>query len=63
MQYLRVKDLAVELRRGEIRHRSSRQVTHVCMHRVGRRDAKHSGAFFTISWWFDCKADFFATQD
>lgn len=42
-QYLRVVDLGVEIRRGELRHRSSRQVQFSCMHSTGIKGATHSG--------------------
>jgi hypothetical protein len=42
-QYLRVVDLGVEIRRGEIRHRSARQIQFSCMHTTGIKGATHSG--------------------
>lgn len=42
-QYLRVFDLGVEIRRGEIRHRTARQFSHPCMHTTGTKGATHSG--------------------
>ncbi|KAJ0405008.1 hypothetical protein ATCC90586_001741 [Pythium insidiosum] len=41
--YLRLVDLGVEIRRGEIRHRSSRRVEFPCMHTTGAKGAQHSG--------------------
>lgn len=44
-QYLRVVDLGLQIRRGEIRHRSARQVKYSCMHTTGIKGAKHSGGW------------------
>uniref|UniRef100_K3WCG2 Uncharacterized protein n=1 Tax=Globisporangium ultimum (strain ATCC 200006 / CBS 805.95 / DAOM BR144) TaxID=431595 RepID=K3WCG2_GLOUD len=41
--YLRVFDIGVEIRRGEIRHRTARQFQYPCMHTTGTRGATHSG--------------------
>lgn len=47
-QFLRVVDLGVQIRRGEIRHRTTRQFVHPCMHTTGTKGAIHSGT--TDSW-------------
>ncbi|KAG6618948.1 uncharacterized protein IUM83_01345 [Phytophthora cinnamomi] len=41
--YLRVVDLGVQIRRGEIRHRTAHRFTHPCMHKTGTKGAVHSG--------------------
>ncbi|RLM96835.1 hypothetical protein BBO99_00000116 [Phytophthora kernoviae] len=41
--YLRVADLGVQIRRGEIRHRTKQNFTHPCMHNTGTKGAVHSG--------------------
>ncbi|CAI5742215.1 unnamed protein product [Hyaloperonospora brassicae] len=41
--YLRVVDLGIQLRRGEIRHRSTQQFTFPRMHETGTKGAVHSG--------------------
>ncbi|TYZ66857.1 hypothetical protein PybrP1_012735 [[Pythium] brassicae (nom. inval.)] len=41
--FLRVVDLGVQIRRGEIRHRTARQFVHPCMHTTGTKGAIHSG--------------------
>ncbi|KAE9004122.1 hypothetical protein PF005_g6277 [Phytophthora fragariae] len=41
--YLRVVDLGVQIRRGEIRHRTAQSFTYPCMHKTGTRGAVHSG--------------------
>lgn len=43
VQFLRVVDLGVQIRRGEIRHRTARQFVHPCMHTTGTKGAIHSG--------------------
>ncbi|CAI5713310.1 unnamed protein product [Peronospora destructor] len=41
--YLRVIDLGVQIRRGEIRHRTTQRFTYPCMHKTGIKRAMHSG--------------------
>ncbi|CAI5737130.1 unnamed protein product [Peronospora destructor] len=41
--YLRVIDLGVQIRRGEIRHRTTQRFTYPCMHKTGIKGAMHSG--------------------
>ncbi|KAG6957564.1 hypothetical protein JG688_00010912 [Phytophthora aleatoria] len=42
--YLRVVDLGVQIRRGEIRHRTTQRFKYPCMHKTGTKGAVHSGA-------------------
>ncbi|KAL4095193.1 hypothetical protein PRIC1_008570 [Phytophthora ramorum] len=41
--YLRVVDVGVQIRRGEIRHRTVQRFTYMCMHKTGTKGAVHSG--------------------
>ncbi|KAG2790959.1 hypothetical protein PC129_g10143 [Phytophthora cactorum] len=41
--YLRVVDLGVQIRRGEIRHRTTQRFKYPCMHKTGTKGAVHSG--------------------
>ncbi|ETP36675.1 hypothetical protein F442_15451 [Phytophthora nicotianae P10297] len=41
--YLRVVDLGVQTRRGEIRHRTTKMFKYPCMHKTGTKGAVHSG--------------------
>ncbi|KAG7394701.1 hypothetical protein PHYBOEH_004796 [Phytophthora boehmeriae] len=41
--YLRVEDLGVQIRRGEIRHRTQQKFTYPCRHNTGTKGAVHSG--------------------
>ncbi|TDH73400.1 uncharacterized protein CCR75_002407 [Bremia lactucae] len=41
--YLRAMDLGVQIRRGEIRHRTAQHFTYACMHETGIKGAVHSG--------------------
>ncbi|KAI9994820.1 hypothetical protein PInf_011658 [Phytophthora infestans] len=41
--YLRVVDLGVQIRRGEIRHRTKQQFKYPCMQKTGTEGAVHSG--------------------
>ncbi|CAH0493721.1 unnamed protein product [Peronospora farinosa] len=41
--YLRVMDIGIQIRRGEIRHRTSQCFTYSCMHKTGIKGAMHSG--------------------
>ncbi|CEG43807.1 uncharacterized protein PHALS_14098 [Plasmopara halstedii] len=41
--YLRVVDIGIHIRRGEIRHRTVQQFTYPCMHKTGIEGAVHTG--------------------
>ncbi|TMW65276.1 hypothetical protein Poli38472_007918 [Pythium oligandrum] len=41
--YLRLVDIGVEIRRGERRHRSSREIQFQCLHTTGTKGAQHTG--------------------
>uniref|UniRef100_A0AAV1UWK8 Uncharacterized protein n=1 Tax=Peronospora matthiolae TaxID=2874970 RepID=A0AAV1UWK8_9STRA len=41
--YLRVVDIGIQLRRGEVRHCSTQQFKFPCMHETGTKGAVHSG--------------------
>ncbi|POM72346.1 Hypothetical protein PHPALM_10950, partial [Phytophthora palmivora] len=41
--YLRVVDLGVQIRRGEVRHCTTQRFTYPCMHKTGTKGAVHSG--------------------
>ncbi|KAL3660132.1 hypothetical protein V7S43_015051 [Phytophthora oleae] len=41
--YLRIVDLGLQIRRGEIRHRTTQRFKYPCMHKTGTKGAVHSG--------------------
>lgn len=52
--YLRVVDMGVQIRRGEVRHRTLQQFTYSCLHKTGRKGAVHSGALVGSARCFKC---------